>query len=663
MFVHCKKQYTILQMWAVMLASLACYNTGIAASSYSAALKDLFYGEALYHAYLDDYFSAIIRLDTELIQHYQLDEPERDALLTHRSAAEFSVGDLELSYRMHRQAGRALERLFHESIDQQTQNIAAYKMAHIFFQKRYFVNSLHALDLIRGEVPKTLEEDAIMLRAQAEMMQLNFEKAIGLLKRIRKSQNHEGYAAYNLAVAHIRNGELGKGVALLDQVGSLISHERELLSLRDKANLTLGYSLLEQAYAKEARPYFERVRLRGPFSNKALLWAGWADAAQERYENALVPWSLLNERDPTDSAVQEALLALPYAYSKLQAYGKAAVLYGKAVTEFNREIDHLDSSINSIMQGKLLKALVEKDDEQNSSFLARLKKQDDAPETRYLLELLAGHDFQESVKNYRDLAFLKRNIEQWQRNITAYQDIIKLRRQYYEPLLPSIEEKFSVEAAHIQQVLEKYDYYSNQLKTIARLRDPKALATSSELKLERLLSKLESRLQQLSPHAGTRAALLRVERMKGALYWNIYTQFEERLDRAYHNLADLEHSIEDLKRREASVIRFKREAYQSYEGYEMPFRRLDTRLSELKRHLVATQEQQGRYLEKRAVLELDQRRKKLADYQVKARFALAESYDRAIQKQKQNDNELIQQNPQESESEEGEPLESKGSRS
>ena len=42
---------------------------------------------------------------------------------------------------------------------------------------------------------------------------------------------------------------------------------------------------------------------------------------------------------------------------------------------------------------------------------------------------------------------------------------------------------------------------------------------------------------------------------------------------------------------------------------------------------------QGRGLEQMAINELDQRRKKLEEYQIKARFALAESYDRATKEQ------------------------------
>ena len=81
--------------------------------------------------------------------------------------------------------------------------------------------------------------------------------------------------------------------------------------------MVLGKLMLESANFVDAERSFDRVRLDGPYSNQALLSAGWADASAKNYERALVPWNMLVERDVTDSAVQEAMLALPYAYSKL----------------------------------------------------------------------------------------------------------------------------------------------------------------------------------------------------------------------------------------------------------------------------------------------------------------------------------------------------------
>ncbi len=51
--------------------------------------------------------------------------------------------------------------------------------------------------------------------------------------------------------------------------------------------------------------------LDGPFSNQALLSAGWAHVNAQSFDRALVPWGILAKREVTDSAVQEAMLALP----------------------------------------------------------------------------------------------------------------------------------------------------------------------------------------------------------------------------------------------------------------------------------------------------------------------------------------------------------------
>ncbi|HEX9086196.1 MAG TPA: hypothetical protein VF867_01560, partial [Arthrobacter sp.] len=57
--------------------------SALAGASAPKELKDLHFGEALYYAFQGDWFGAIARLDTELKQHYGVDEPERDTLHYH----------------------------------------------------------------------------------------------------------------------------------------------------------------------------------------------------------------------------------------------------------------------------------------------------------------------------------------------------------------------------------------------------------------------------------------------------------------------------------------------------------------------------------------------------------------------------------------------------
>ena len=98
-------------------------------------VKDLFFGEAFYHAYQGQYFEAIQRLDTELAQYHRLDQPALDTLHYHINDAEFSVGDFELDYRMHHRAGRAITAVLEGAVDESVRNEAAFRLARIQFQK------------------------------------------------------------------------------------------------------------------------------------------------------------------------------------------------------------------------------------------------------------------------------------------------------------------------------------------------------------------------------------------------------------------------------------------------------------------------------------------------------------------------------------------------
>src|SRR5690606_40439773 len=100
-----------------------------------------------------------------------------------------------------------------------------------------------------------------------------------------------------------------------------------------------------------AKPLLQRVRLEGPFSNKALLGVGWADAETEDYRQALVPWMELRSRDLLDSAVQESMLAIPYAMARLDSVGQAADYYVAAIGASHEETRRTDQTIARLQPG------------------------------------------------------------------------------------------------------------------------------------------------------------------------------------------------------------------------------------------------------------------------------------------------------------------------
>jgi len=149
----------------------------------------------------------------------------------------------------------------------------------------------------------------------------------------------------------VRSGRVDEAAKLLEDLGNLDPFNSELMSLRDKANLALGYALLQDGQPLAAKPPLQRVRLEGPFSNKALLGVGWADAEMNNYQRALVPWMELRSRDLLDSAVQESMLAIPFAMAQLDSISQAADHYLNAIEAFYEETNRLDRTIGHIESG------------------------------------------------------------------------------------------------------------------------------------------------------------------------------------------------------------------------------------------------------------------------------------------------------------------------
>ena len=620
----------------VLLTSLMFFIASSAAADRSAPkeLKDLYYGEALYCAYQGDWFDAIARLDVELGQHHGLDEPERDTLYYHINHAEFAVGDFELAYRMHHRAGRAIKRVIEGNVEEQVRNEAIFRLARIYFQKDQPVNALHAVERIHGDVPERIRDDLAFLRAHILMANGRFVEAAEILQGLQGVKSLEGFSTYNLGIALMKDGKVQEGRQCLDRTGLVNSKDPATMAIKDKSNLVFGTKLLEEHNYEGAKQVFERVRLTGPFSNRALLGAGWTDAFEERFDRALVPWSILVNREVTDAAVQEAMLAVPYAYGKLNVHSKAALLYGSALERFGTEIDKLDESIKSINEGHFLKALVREELKQDANWVVKLRRLPQTPETYYLLELMASHDFQESLKNYLDLEQLRQKLEAWEGDLDAFEEIIEQRRAYYHPLLPAIDSEFRRLDSQMRLRLEQRDHIEKRLKVMLVVPNPDYLATSNERVISEKINRLE-RNQTAGGAAIPTVVAARIERLRGVLKWNIYTDYDRRLTEAYTHLQDLNSEIDLLKKQYTAFVRTRQAATQSYQGYGDTIRRQRILIREAHERVGQLMARQGHMLEIMAVNELSRRRDRLAEFQIKARFAMADSYDRATRAQTQ----------------------------
>lgn len=614
-----------------VLLTILIFSASSASAGTSAPkeLKDLHFGEALYHAFQGDWFDAIARLDSELTQHNGVDELERDTLHYHIDQAKFDVGDFELAYRMHQRAGRAITAVIEGDVEEPVRNEAIFRLARIYFQKGQPVDAQYAVERTRGTPPLEIRGDMDFLRAQIFMANGRYAEAVRVLKDLQDAKGLEGFAAYNLGIALIKDGKEAEGRQYLDRAGQINSNDELTLAIKDKANLVLGSRLLQEKEYEDAKLMLDRVRLNGPFSSRALLASGWADAFLGRFERALVPWSILVKREATDATVQEAMLAVPYAYGKLNVNSKAAVLYGRSLEQFDVEVDKLGASIKSIREGHFLRALAREELKLDSDWVVKLRELPEAPETYYLLDLMASHDFQESLKNYLDLKELRKKLVTWEMDLGAFEETIKQRRAYYQPLLPAIDREFRRLDSQMRLRLEQRDRIEQRLKAMLVVSRPDYLATAEERIISERIALLERKLIA-GGTALSGEAKARIERLRGVLHWNINTRYDHRFTEAHKSLRDLNREVDLLRRQYTAFVCTRQAATQSYEGYDELIRGQRSRIGQAREKVDELMARQGNMLETMAVNELAARLDRLAEFQIKARFAVADSYDRAI---------------------------------
>jgi len=605
-----------------------CLAFGLASPAAAVDLRDLYFGEALYRAYQGQFFDAIQRLDTELAMYHGLDEPGLDTLHFHINDAEFSVGDFELNYRMHQRAGRAIKAVLEGSVDEAVRNEAAFRLARIHFQKGQLDDAQQALARIKGTVPEEIRDDVEFLRANVYMAKGQPSEAVNLLAPLKSGAGLAGFVAYNLGIALLQDGRTQEAIEQLDKAGQLPAHDPAGLAIRDKSNLVLGTMLFQSGNFERAKQSLDRVHLEGPFSNQALLRAGWAEATAQQYDRAVVPWNILVDREPTDAAVQEVMLAVPHAYASMKLYGRAAIGYGRALELFTNQIKRVDASIGSIKEGRFLNALIREESREDETWVITLRKLPDAPETYYLMELMASHDFQTALQNYLDLEELRSKLSAWKTSLDAFEDVIRLRGQNYEPLLPEVDAQFRELDSRMRLRLEQRKHLAERLQAMLTAPRPEYLTTTEErIALDRI-ALMEKQLGD-SDSPESVAIRQRAARLRGAITWRLETEYNERLTAAHVHLKELNAPVDALNKQYDAFVNARQAATHSYVGYDDQIARLRERVADAQKRVDSLMTRQGEMIEAVAINQLEARRERLVAQQNQARYGVADSYDRA----------------------------------
>jgi hypothetical protein len=603
----------------IILACLIAFAVASARADEKRTVKDPHFGEVLFYFFQENYFSALSQL--MVAQHF-------GRVPHHDQEAELLRGGMLLSYGLDQEAGRIFQALIDAGAPPPVRDRAWFYLAKIRYQRGYIAEAEYAMGRVLGQLPGDLEDERLVLHAVLLMHRKQYSEAVQMLKKASSRSGWASYARYNMGVALIQAGRQDDGVALLDEIGRGPARGEELAALRDKANVALAYSFLQSSAPARAAPYLARVQLNGLMSNKALLGLGWAHAAQNEYERALAPWMELADRSMADAAVQESLLAVPYALGKAGAYRQSLERYERALDAYTKEIARLDESISAIRRGALVAGILRDNPGEESGWFWRVRRVPDTPEGRYLTELLASNDFQEGLKNYRDLEFLSRNLDAWASSIGTFRDILAVRRQGFAEKLPRT--IAGERALHLERLRADHLAETQRLERIASEEDAGALADDRERALASRLERVRAGRGAIADATEREVAQEKFRLLRGLLTWDQSAQYSARLRSENKALQEAGRLISEAEARRDELRRAQAEAAARFDEFDRRIEALRARVSRAQAEVRAGARAQEEHLADLAVAQLSRQREQMVEYIAQARFAVAQIYDRAV---------------------------------
>ena len=636
----------------LLLGAVILVNPADAKEKPLTSVADLRYGVALYNYYQQDYIAALAEL---------MVADTRNGIQGHGDNPELIAGGVSLAFGMQHHAEAVFTQILQDERRPQSVRDAAW----------FYLGKLH---YTRGDwaaaeqsFARVSNEFKPSLRAQMQALQINIRirnknYADLTLKNIATGElrTWSPYTFYNLGAAHAREGDFASAQAFFSELAEIDpadnpARRKEQWALQDKAYTAIGYSYIaEKKYAAAIRE-FTKVRLDGVFANQALLGYGWAAVAQEEYEQALRPWQLLRARSLMYPAVQEALLALPYAYEKLGAQGEAVAAYQSAEELLTREIQLIRDMRATLTEGELLTLVgseplsaedakkmlgsgtpddgaltaVVTDDGQNwlkldSTSIIKTR-------SAYLNELFAKNVFQTSVLDLRDLLRLQTLLQNWLPKLDAYRELLlqkqatrsRQEQQLAQNSIAQKEQKLQAARAGLAQQLEQ-------------IRSSESYMALADEETRALYARIERGQQTIArmKAAGQDTSELetRIKMFGGILMWRAAQEYPAQLAAQQTELKTIDTNLAQIAQTRQHI----EDITATSMDIQPTLARLQVLHKDVSTHLGNTDQliaKQSALLRKQVDQQLAAHEKRLNNYLAQAHLAVARLYDTELRKQ------------------------------
>lgn len=593
------------------------------------SVADLRYGVTLYEYYQGNYFEALSEL---------MVAEERGGIQGHKDNPKLIEGGINLSFGMEQTAGEVFNQLLSADATGEfarpleVRNAAWFYLGKLRYLRGDWDGTEESFNNINGRFDKELVSELEALAINLAIRRNDLVTAESEINKSRYLDDWRHLIYFNMGNAYSRAQQFEKAIDYYERLidlpfSELPSLQEEQLALYDKALTAAGYNYILQEEPRKAINRFKLVRLDSNYSNRALLGYGWAAADDNNHRLALRPWQELSKRSLTFPSVQEALIAVPYAYEKLRLPSQALVEYQNAEQKFQNEIDRIRVVMDEMADVDLLTALDIKDTDNKNWFLLN-EKNGVRPHIIYLAELFSLNYFQGSVQELRDLLHMSERLNDWKDRLDAYSFMLDQREINRADQVERLSQRNLEE--QLAAMMEQRNQLTEALNTIESERDYFALMDGEQKELFDIVQSLEEKIAILKA-AGEDVEEYeeQTRRYRGLLYWDASEISAEKRWEVRSGLNALNDGVLEA---ETNLDRFQRVVAEApdIEPYRARIAALNIRVAEQSRQVDAAVALAETTLRRKISSELARQQMRLQHYMSQARLAVARLYDLAV---------------------------------
>lgn len=386
-------------------AACIAMSAGLAHAEASSR-AELEFGTVLFDYYQQAYFDALVE--------YEYNQALGNSVAASADGQVLNGGML-LSYGLPDESLRIFQAVLARSEPEPIRNRAWYYLAKLYYNKSEQAKAADALRRVQGEVPKDIHLLYHYLATLINISGKHLNDAQKNVDKLSPQTPYYPYLSFNLAIGHLQNGQLVEAVAKLEKVTDYAGQGEELSVLADRAKHGLAMLAVQAGNFPQAWAYLKGIRTTGLYSNRALLTYAWSAIKLQRFNDAIPALEILNERHIAIPEVQEAKVLLAHLYEQEGSPRKALKANLLAEKEF-------DLGVAKVAEARRIIGLRDVPRE----FIANLDAiMDDSdwygtePSVNYqaltpfLIDLMASHAFNETLRELADLYAIRDNLSEW----------------------------------------------------------------------------------------------------------------------------------------------------------------------------------------------------------------------------------------------------------